>query len=560
MPDVNILIKARDEASSVIGKVAGELGSWTGSVSRIAASAGAIGAVASAAAAAGAAIVAVTAKFADEVESMSRVASNARTGAANVQVAREAFERMGLGADAADSALQQLGVALRKNDPDLRKVVGNTSDAYEALLRLSDASQDQGRTAEVARAASAGLGKAYKEMSGSLAGFRSEADKTRGILSTTGGLMNADMLDSATNLDTALDDLKTTWKGLWTSWVAVLAPAVTAALSLLTKLAQAIGWFLNLKPIKIALKFAFETSALGAISRWLGRGKPGEAGPAAPAGGGVDEPEDRSARTKSAREKRIESLIVTLGVGRKRAEELATALDKAEGDEKRRKLIDDLAKAGADVSQFVQPLTFEDVSKMLPSNAPAGPGLRGQAIPKLTIHDLVDVPSLKFDPFVEVVTNWREAVAEMMSAAAVLDDMLQALQSSLAAGFSGIFSAVVLQTTSVADAVRNAFRSLIESILQELGKLLAIKLISALIGGGGGGLAGSVKNAARVRGSMSVGAGLAGGNGALGGLRAGGVTNVYITAWDARGAVQQALAPRGALRAAAVRVATLGEF
>src|SRR3972149_3570350 len=149
---VEILIRARDEASRVLQRVAGETSALSATAGRLAGP-GALGAVVITATATAGAIFVMGRRFADMTEQLERL--SARTGVASrdLQILREILREGGGDAEALTLALQFLNRSIATGDPVLKQLGITTQDVGEAFRQLIDIlsrSSDKAKVTEVA--------------------------------------------------------------------------------------------------------------------------------------------------------------------------------------------------------------------------------------------------------------------------------------------------------------------------------------------------------------------------------------------------------------------------
>lgn len=262
----------------------------------------------------------------------------------------------------------------------------------------------------------------------------------------------------------------------------------------------------------------------------------------------------------SAREKRIKKLIDTLGVGRRKAEEFADALDRVEKSDAREKLAKDLIDAG------VKPGDIPGTDPLLAMLANAGKLMAG-GVPKREKLELPGPAEFDFEKYnkqlsewlatmrdidgaiVMVEESWREALDEMTSTAAVFDSLLGATFAGMESGFSQVAVNLIGTGQTLQSALATIAKSIADTFLAELGRIAAHKLFAWLFGAFFG-PAGAVVGAA-------VG-GVGGGN-----FRSpppaekSSTLNITLNALDQRSIARDLASPRGALRNA-LRAAAIG--
>lgn len=249
-----IIIKARDEASSVLNRVAGEVGGLSGTISRIAGAAGGIGLVAAAAVTAGTAVFAMGQRFADQVERLDRVAASAGTTTDKIQVLERAFKNAGLSEEEAGGALTFLNRAIGRSDPLLKALGITTRDAHEALLQLGDVFAGSEDAAKKQAIALKLTGRSSSELVGVLGTLRSAVAEARADMDKAGGIFGENTLRRGRELDKALDQLNTKWSSTMSALLATSAQAAPAVVKALTSILDAVTKFYSLKDISVVVQ------------------------------------------------------------------------------------------------------------------------------------------------------------------------------------------------------------------------------------------------------------------------------------------------------------------
>lgn len=254
--DVSIAIKAKDEASAAVGRVAREFIGLKGSIDAIGAMQGVLAFAGIGAAAAGAAlgVYKLSTSLAQSVEEMDLVRGTTGATLAQVQVLRRAFENTGLGAQRADMMLAYMSKSMGQNSKVLKDMGITTRDAFEGLMqfaeKLSEVS-DAGNRAAVLQAV---LGKSWKDGSRALQNLRGQLDEISGVYKRFGALLTDDVAGGAYDLDARLDNLNTTLDALKTAFALRLVPAVTATIEELDALIAILTKLGNIPGIKEALQ------------------------------------------------------------------------------------------------------------------------------------------------------------------------------------------------------------------------------------------------------------------------------------------------------------------
>lgn len=253
-----IIIRARDEATAVLQKVAGSSSALNGAIARIGASAGALGTVASTAALAGGAVLAMGRQFADQVETLERLSDATGVSTQNIQILQAEFKKAGLESSDATNALTFLARAIGRNDPLLAQLGIRTRDVHEAMLQVSDAFTKSKDAAFKQNAAIKLLGRSSSEAAGVMSGLREKLQGTQAEMLRAGAIITDDLKPAARELDEQLDKLGITWQGVWTRAAATLAPAAVAIMDYLARITTAVQKLADLPAIKFVAKLGFE--------------------------------------------------------------------------------------------------------------------------------------------------------------------------------------------------------------------------------------------------------------------------------------------------------------
>jgi hypothetical protein len=253
---VEFILKARDEASKAIRRLAGEVGGLSTVTAKLAGTAGAVGLVAGAAVTAGAAVVAMGRHLANDVERLDRLASATGATIPQLQTLEMTFENAGIASEQAGKALTFLNRAIGRGDP-LLKAMGITSrNAYEAMMQLSDVFARSDDTAKKAAISQKLLGKASAEVSGSMASLRTDTVATNEAMREAGALYGEGVTADAKKLDAQLDALNIRFRGVKTTLATEVAPAAITVIEqfvALWKVARALASF---PPIRLVVDVA----------------------------------------------------------------------------------------------------------------------------------------------------------------------------------------------------------------------------------------------------------------------------------------------------------------
>lgn len=157
--------------------------------------------------------------FADQVERLGNIAKTSGTSIQNVQTLERVFQEAGIGAETAGQALGFLSVKLGEANSPLRKLIGETGNAYDALLLLSDAyaaSTDQLTKNAIAMMVLGRGGKAASsqmdDLRAALTTMRTEMDKANVTISESEVLIGK-------RLDAAFEKAQRRVDGFWKAFV-----------------------------------------------------------------------------------------------------------------------------------------------------------------------------------------------------------------------------------------------------------------------------------------------------------------------------------------------------
>lgn len=226
---VDFVIRAKDEATSVLQKVSGEIGALTGPLGRIAALAGPGGAfalLATSALAVGGAVTAMGEAFAENVKRLNRIASGTGSTTEQVQILESAFKRVGLSTETATRAMQFMEQSIGQHKKALGDLGITTHNASLAIQQLSGvlAKTDP---ADRARVSFELLGRAGKQMAGAWAALPEAIKDSDEVMRASGAIISTSLVAKALDLAERIDDLKDRWSGVWNQMLGVLLPTAS---------------------------------------------------------------------------------------------------------------------------------------------------------------------------------------------------------------------------------------------------------------------------------------------------------------------------------------------
>lgn len=211
------IVRARDDASKVLGNISSSVTDLRDVMSTLATSAGPLGIAAVAATGLGAAVAAGAMALADNVEQLDRMSASTGVSVENLQVMRRVVEEGGGNFEGMSSALTKLNLAIENGNPMVKKLGLNTSDTFTAFRQLSDILISTTDAKQRDAIATALMGKTAAELIPDLLNMASSFDATHDSMKRAGALMGGDALKSARELDAQTDKLKASWADFATS-------------------------------------------------------------------------------------------------------------------------------------------------------------------------------------------------------------------------------------------------------------------------------------------------------------------------------------------------------
>lgn len=240
-PELEFVIRARDEASKVLKKVgldtkqlAKDFGSLSGAVT-------VFGGLAAAMAATGTAAFIMAKRIGDAAETLERQSKTAGMTAAQLQAMQLAFHNAGLTGEDAARAMNKLNVAIGRNDPALEQLGITTRDAFEAFQQLGAIFRESDDAAKKAQVTQLLMGRSMLASSGiidELAAATMEAART---LAAFGAQMDDAAMRSGKNLDEQMDKLNTRLTAATTSLRIQITPALIDFVTWLNRVVEALA-------------------------------------------------------------------------------------------------------------------------------------------------------------------------------------------------------------------------------------------------------------------------------------------------------------------------------
>lgn len=535
-----IVLAARDEASQIINRVAGELGGVGEALRKLATGAGPAGLALAGVAAAGAGIVLVGAKLADTVEQLDLLSSRSGVSIERLQVLQQQMQEAGGDSGSLAPALTFLNRAIAQGDPLLKQLGITTRDTFTAFMQLADAFAGSTDTAKKSEIAFQLLGRGAGELVALLPKMRTEFAQFDASMRENGSLIGGEVATAARDLDRQLDQLSQNWKGALTRIQAATLPWANEIIAQFNELWDAISG-------NKADTFGEVDAAMVRTQGRIKQLQDAIAGvhPASP----VDYPAlERLANLNAlldAQNAKMRELIKTRdalegpGADARRAR-AQHGDDKPRTDTLAGVTVEEMAQAiaGAAFFEGVGKSPQEQVDKWIAEYyAAAKKSLKnmGKFAQKAETRDLMDVGK-----------GWKSDLDDITDSATILDETFGRVFSALEGGFNAVFADIVAGTATVGSVLKTLWHSIVNAILGELARLAAaavLKVVATALGIPGFGLA---AKAAPVTQALAGPAG------------AGNVFNVYT--YDARDTVRDLTSMDGRQRLGAAHVAIAGEY
>lgn len=198
---IEIIIKATDQATNQIKGAKNAAQNLSESFANLAGVVMSPAGVAAAIGAAGLAAIEMTNRFSESIEQLHNLSTVSGVSINQLRTLQQVMVEAGKSPDTLNAALAMMRRKLEDNDPALRKIVGNTNDVYEALIRLSRA----GGTASQAFKA---FGRGGLELAAILPGL---ADQLESVHKRLGDL-SPDTIRLAGQWDKLMDHMNTATK------------------------------------------------------------------------------------------------------------------------------------------------------------------------------------------------------------------------------------------------------------------------------------------------------------------------------------------------------------
>lgn len=610
MPETNVGVKlsAKDDATQHIKRVADQLAVLTRAGSQVSPAMGAASKGLSAFAAAGAGLgpvgiaasvsaagiasvgAAVTMlvgevdKLASSAEQISNFSQKTGIGVELLQGWRQAAKDAGVADGALEAGMRFLSKAVADHDPLLRKLGITTNNVGDASLQLADRFARTEDGAYKARYALGLLGKGGTDL---IPVFNLGANAIRETTAASlamGTSLSTDAVGALLRTDAQFDEVKNRLSGLTKEMLVLSAPTIT---DLLKQLNELLG---GLNKIRDGFKgagdgvhsFAERIPGAKTIERLAALAAAAErvqkvlSGPHVDRGviltggekGKLDPPEGDG----DSRRKRLETIIDLMKVGAKEADAFLLKLEAIERATQKRKLIEDLAKAGANVAGFVGPLALGGGSDT--SGAPGSFNDTrphpGQLVPGPLAIDH-GTRHGQAGQLGNELRNWKDDLNQLMGAVQLVRGGLAAVFEGLRDGMQRVFGGLLEKGQTFRSAMGTVFKSLAQTILAYLSQIVSsaifalfLKLASwalgiPLVGSSGGGSFSGFGSIAKLGVAQRAPSGSASASAGFGHTT---IINNYVSALDSQSIYEAMTYSNGSMRAAqqqAWRVATAFE-
>lgn len=596
---LEFVVKARDDATSVLGRVSGAATDLRGVMTSLAQRAGAIGGIGVAAAGAVGGIVAAGVALADFVEVMDRAGKTSGFTSDQLQVLKRVTEEGGGSYEAVLASVSKLNKAMGEGEPLVTRLglAGlSTFDAYTKLAGILSTTEDVQKRAAIGTKL---LGKAGEELAADLENITTNGKAVEAAMRRTGAIMSGETLQAARKLDGQVDELSRTWAGFTVRMQSLTVPAAAIVVDALDAIA---GELLGIESIQKRLSrknaekpreeriqelevsvryltpdentsaatiqlrnrlqteldmllaqrpITFDADRLKAIH--------GDGGAAADSLAGIKVGDDKKV-AESPREKQLKEIERLMRVGRQTALQYLEALESLDRDKAASKMAGELRDAGVRM-----PAPEESGAQLRMPIGPregltAGP-LAPENLSKIEeqTQAILDAAPRISGALMEVGTGWQQVVDGMMTASSLLNEGFGALYSGLQSGFGAVFANLTNKAQTFKSAMRTVFSALVQEVLALLARIAAAKVFSLVLKLIPGlGTAASVAADAAFAGMSAIGGRSA--ERAPAGDSAAQQITVNINALNARDAALSLLSPRGELRRAMERGAMSGAY
>ena len=492
-------------ASSQVRMLSSAMGGLSASTTVALGAVGALLALGAGAVAAAKGIVTLSA----EAEQLGNLAQKAGVAASNLSALQLRAEQLGVPAEALANSLRFLNRSIVEQDPALRKLGVTQRDTYAALVQLADAfSRAPDGPAKTAIAMKL-LGRGGAELipvlnqgGAALAAFVAKAR-------ATGSVLGDQTVGQLQRLDDAVDSLRESVGRLRNAFVTLVAPALTDAVSALA----AFGERLRLLPTLVLVTVSSLQLLGAAITSWassLAEAVPGVGSLLGLVGANA---EQATARFSAAMEKMREQVralaelaksaaagggkATVMGMSPEEYKAWAARMDEAAGK---------ADKVGLSLKQMLEVAATGAELPKLRSIPVEGGG-------KLGPTGTVAIKPLEFTEAgkaEQVRLEWVAAMDEITSSATVMDELLTEVFQALSASFYTAFQQIASGAATFGSLMRTIFKGMVDAVLAELARLMAAQALKLLLKIVGFALGGPVGAAVGVGAGAAIDSGIGG--------------------------------------------------
>lgn len=544
---VALHLVAKDLASPEIQKVKSNIESLTHLAGSMGGVTGALTALTTAAVTMSVALFSATKSLSIQNEELTRVGENVGTSRQNVELLQQSYINFGLSAEEANKSLSMMAKAIGQHNGTLRELGVTSRDSFTALMQMSASFQKSGDAASHMRDSVAVLGKAGREVAGSIKALGGEVERTGMIMDATGGRITDDLSARLAKFDRASDDMRVAWRALWiqagsvvvdagttimktmTAIIAIMQETVTA-IALLSKLMiETVPKRLlspNIKEIKDTAAALAEvvvrikqqwTEIMKTPPRTVRGG-----------GGGGDEGDGSGPMESFIRGTKnvMPSDVPGQFFDTRRVQKFVDVWKDA------RKAEEEWRKDAEKTSEWSDQETARMIDKMKDMDEEANKKIEKQTAAR-----------------VRVMEAWQQFTEQALSSAQILDDAIAGVMNGLENGIGMVLDRLFDKTQTVMDALRTMIHALYSELARLLARLIAIAIIKAFISGGAipsGGSGGGFDQALELRASAGIPKGGASG------------ASITIYANDSESIERSLRSPNGSMRRAFERITAAG--
>lgn len=556
---VGVLLKARDEASAEVARLSGQLGALPGALGRIASGAGPLGLIAAGAIAAGGAAVAMAKQFTDTAIALERVSRGTGASLSEVQVLQQTYERFGLGADQATTALQFMSKAISLHHVELAALGVTSRDSFQAILQLADATKKHGDAASINAELSRLLGRQWRSLAGVITELRGATEAERAEMEKAGAIMDEVGVAKAKEMRDAMEKLSVQWRGVWLQMATGMTGPATVILTFISNMLTGLGKFTDWAKGPGAHLFEKQ----GSIPGYLVGPEFPLVGPAASeaAAPGVSLLRDDEGDKETPREKQVKRLMALLGMGRKMAIDMAVELERLKGFKESESLKKELGLPSDEEAL--------NAWQNLKTRGGGMPGAKAGLVPDLTPVANVavrDIKSTAEGAFAIVLMEWQQTTDKMVTIGTIMDDSMSAVFYGLQTGVQSVFHNLVSSGQTMASAFKTIIGGIGSAVLDMMAQVVTGQLFKLFVR-----LLGSLFPVAGI--PISVMTDFSGGGVIPGGSRSGlagaarlgsgggrGPLNITVQSFTALDALDQLSNPGAPLRLAFEREARAASF